>query len=289
MFVVIQHSSKVNKHKLDSLLRRYGYIEYKFNEELILDDINKTRRLLDTLGSNAIHRKNLVNIEKYLKKLYGLSKKSTVQVNWVYDYSKERIKSVPIEIRKFKQYNIQTLDYMVKNTSVTLVNIDLTKLVDIISFESIYREEMTQEELEEHLGSAGIASIASSQVLEAIMGDKVYEKTLSLRGIKDTPYLSPEGILYNYFGKGFFKAKNYREAVESACNTAIAIVLQELLVDLENVVNTNNMKIAGVFEDSISLIFESVDERIEGALEEFFIIIKVFGRRFEIIPKIEKL
>lgn len=283
--IVIQNSTKIDEHKLAALLDEHGHMEYNFNADIIVDDIAKVNRLLDQYGKEFIHRKNLKDIAWYLEKLLKAAKSGYVKASWVYEGGK--VKSTPIEIRRFKLYRIDALDYMLKDLRDVLVTIDINQVINAIAFEAIYREFMELEDVESKLGGTGITSIARFDKLEDIMVENSYELAMSLK-ITDSPYLSVDKEMYNYFGDSFKSCETYRAPVESACNKAVAYILQEVLASITKL-EDGRMFVAGVFEDGIALLFKhGLDENTVAWFSDMSIVLKVFGRRFEIKPAIQQ-
>lgn len=281
--ILIQQDSKLDRTKLSANLSRFGNMQYKFSEQSIKDDIDKLTAM--EVGANRLKLENIRRTKKYLSGILKRAVRGSVKVNW--DLKGNEITSIPIEIRKIKMFGIQTTDYIVLENEAVL-SIDYSQLIDMLSFEIAYRDlGFTQKDIENKLSDISIVGVSSADILfeRDLVENNTYEVTLGMM-IDDTPYMSPDKtIMLDYFGNDLETDKYYRSIIENTRSIAISIIIQDML----NNVNKYGLKveIAGVFEDSVCLILpDGKDERTARLLAEP-IVARVFGRRFEVKPKVQ--
>ena len=280
--ISIQQDSRTSE--LNSLLVKYGQVNLEFNTKSIEEDIERLTNDLNNSTSKkmigkAIWQRNIENINKYLEGILKRANNGEIKVNWTLD--KGVVRSYPIEIRNIPEYRIQVTDYInIKDGQ--MIYLDYSKLANIIAFEIMFRDlDDTNKSMEEYLKDVGIATVTSADILHEKLKENPYKLSKMLL-ISDSPYLSNNGMIKDYFGMTEFKADSYREVVEHSCRVAIAIILEKLLkkqsVGLK-------FEVCGVFETGIYLWTDSILNKYSREDLTEAICIRTFGRKFEVSPE----
>jgi len=279
--IILKQDTRLDRQKLESLLNKYGHVEYTFNSQLIQDDIDK----IDSWIAEAKTSLRLENLKKIKCYLNGLLKKSykKVEVSWV--LMNNAIVSLPVEIRKLRLFNIQATDYMV-STNDSIIALDYIEVLNIIATELAYRDlDFTNEFIENELKDIGLITIYDSKVLQNIIDDRAYDKVMVMR-IGDTAYMAPNRKeIYTYFGDSLEYDGAYRKVLTESCNTAISIIVMNLLSKINSM--GADVKVYAVFEDSV---YFSVPDGRNADIEQVLttpIVVRAFGRKFEVKPKVQ--
>ena len=95
---------------LSNLIQKHNTSNFSINTMLIDEDIKK----LKYMTKNAKNKSDLSNMNiiiRYLEKFKSkVSEDGIFQISW--NYEKWRIKSYPLDINHFKEYNIKATDYI---------------------------------------------------------------------------------------------------------------------------------------------------------------------------------
>jgi len=274
--------SRIEKQRLEQLLNKHGCSEYSFNTQSIEDDLHKVNEALKE-SFTSVRTENLKNIKKYLENLLVKAKKGNVSVNWVL-YG-NRIEAIPVEIRRFKMHNMQTTDY-INIPSGNIAAIDYTDVLNLISLEIVYKDlDMTNAHIETLLKDIGIITIYDYKVIEALVESKTYDKSMIMR-IGESSYVMPDRkSACTYFGEKVNINGWYKPIIEESCNTAISIIVQNVLGKLS--VLDSSIRIYGIFEDSAYFLLPNgKSEQIENILNTS-VVVRTFGRKFEVKPNVQ--
>ena len=147
----------------------------------------------------------------------------------------------------------------------------------------------TLEEIEKDLKDIGISTIYGSDRLYQYLGDEAL-KLSKIFKIGDSQYASEDGkMAWDYFftaideGSGF-DSGYYREAVNRSIDVAIILIVKNLIENF----TTEGIKfqLLCAIEDGIFLSINKLASlNIEDVIESA--VIRTFGRKFEVVPKIE--
>lgn len=280
--VVIKQDTKLERQKLESLLKVYGKATYTFDLDALEDDIKKVE-IAEKEAHTAYRLENAKKTKAYLEGIRARAKKGQINVEWF--LNNHKVSSMPIEFKKITQYNIQTTDYIQK-TSDSVVVMDYSELTDVIALELTHNEfELSEHMADESMQDIGLlASYPASRLLNLVGEKAIFEKSRGLR-ISSSRYSSPERK-YNltYFMSKLKYDPTYRRIVEDSADNSISIILYNILT--KAAANKYNVKIMGVFSDSIALaIPKEKSKEIEDELA-VGVIIRSFGRKFEVYPKV---
>jgi len=250
--IYIRPTSKINPVLLKNMLKKISSTELKFNSKLIKSDIKKTETLYTSLKKYKTHEKNLHFILEYLKKILAKSRKGNLKITWGYE---NKIISKPVEIKKIELYKIYTLDYLEKGNETILIDINFSGIIDLLTFEIIH-------------------TLFPLKTPKGVIEKKLYQKVLNLQ-------IPADKTIKNYFGRKFRGKSAYSKAVLDTCNTTANLITQGILLLAKE--ELEKIKIAGVFEDSISLLIQKDNTKFIKKLEETYIIVKLHEKE----PKIK--
>ena len=281
--ILLRQDSKIDKQKLESLLHKYGKLTYNFSTQLISDDIDKMTELEN--NAHTAHRlENTKRTKGYLEGLYKKASNGEFKAEWV--LSGNKISALPVEIRKIKMYDIRATDYIIKKNEA-IMYLDYTELLNIIAFEISYKDfGVNEEDIEDKLKDIGIITQYKSEVLKSVLTEcGTFDKMLNMR-VEDTIYMSSDKkSLYTYYMDKVLSDKTYRKVAEETAYTTMSIITQNLLSRASSL--GLGIKLGGVFEDSIVIILpDGRNARIESELN-ISVIVRAFGRKFVVEPKIQ--
>ena len=280
---LIQQDTKIDVKSLTKLLDKYGSTQFAFNVQAIDDDIEKLKALAEQT-KNKIYAKNCWRIAEYLNKLKKWANKG--DINIIYRYDGKFISSMPIEIRKFRDFNIQTTDYIyVKDKSV--ITLDYSKLMDAVALDIGYHDlGYTREEIEDELKDVGIVASNSSDCLGKLLEENNYSTLYNLK-IDDSDYITPDRRRVNdYFGEAMKDRISYIETLDSSSRKIMSIIASDVLNEAMG--NKYDVQLVGVYEDSLVLLvpneLDIKDVATNLAKTE---VLRLFGRKFAFEPKVQ--
>lgn len=283
--ITIQQDYEIRE--LHNLLLRYGNTKINLNKRAIQEDIDRLNdEIQEIKTSNSINKKlnkkNISNIIDYLKVLSRKSDENMVEITWT--VHNNIIKSSPIEMINIPEYNVFSTDYINLDSEI-MIHLDYTELSDIIAFEMMHRDlGETHETMEEKLKDVGIIAINDSSVITKHFTDNsIFELSKSLL-ISDSPYIvHGRNRIVDYFGRSEFKLNRYKDVVSHSCKSVMALIVEYILNKC--VSNGVKFKLCNISDTGIYIIVNSYKE-LENQLYEN-IYIRTFGRKLEVVPKIQ--
>lgn len=279
--IYIKQTDKVDKKVLGAYLEKLGKTKYNLDCESIGDDIKKLKdRRVGLKGNKLI---NIDRVIKYLELLLKEAKKGEFSSMWVLNGNK--VESIPIEIRDVKMFGINVNDY-IRVGDKRIITIDYSSVLDLMTFEISYRDfGYTMDEVEDKLKGLSSLAVYPMSKIEELLDKNEYEVGLSLM-VEDTPYISVDisgnnkNDMYDYFGNLVDESKYYTNMLKSSRDIIMSIILTNILGRILEA--GKGVEILGVFESGISL---RVDSDISKLIDT--VVIRVFGRKFEVEPKVE--
>lgn len=270
-----------------NLLAKYGDTYISFNQQAINDDIDKFKGQLQQVKNGALSNrlvgiKNLSDIIMYLERLLKRTESNDkpIAISWRFDNNV--IRSYPIEMKNIPEYGMYTTDYINLGTD-QMISLDYSSLADIIAFEIMFKDlGEDHSSIEEKLKDVGIVTVTKCSAITKYFNESPYKLSKMLK-ISDSPYLVPgtENII-DYFGRTEFPAKEYRDVVSYSCKCVMAFIVEALLKKCS--ANKIKVSLCGVFETGIYLMTnKDVDKDELGEA----IYVRVFGRKLEVVPKIQ--
>ena len=286
MLILKQNSHDIGN--LATLLNKYGNTNISMNRDIISDDIQKLERGL-IRAENKSDLNNMKGIMNYLSKL---SKKIDENGNYqmVWQFANWKIYSYPMGLRHFPEYNIKASDYIVIGKQ-SLIRIDYREAFRLIAFEITHRDfGVESEDIEEGLKDVGLLTISNIDLIQRYYNEEDPLKMSKVFRIGDSQYASKNGNLsYDYFGTALddgepFTSGYYRDCVGRSIDVAICIIVKQLIDAFVN--NGIYFQICSLSEDGLYFLVENQQTKnVQDCIEN--IVVRAFGRRFEIQPGVE--
>lgn len=279
----IRQDTKIDSKSINKLLNTYGKSQVGLNPQAIADDINRLNEEASN-SKNKIFKKNCSRLVNYLEGVYNIAvNKGTINLEFKHDG--KYIVSNPIEVRKFKYFNIQTVDYF-NITNKSVIVLDYSELMNGLALEMGYIDlGYGLGDIEEKLGDVGIVATYAASNLGELLEDNLYYSLYDLR-IGDSPYIAPDKrCAYDYFGEKVSDSISYIGMLDSSSRKIMSLVTYDILTKAFN--HKLNIELAAVYEDSLVLLVskefnaEDISNKLANA-----VVIRLFGRKFSFKPTI---
>ena len=260
--------------------------EISMNTETIERDIS---RLEDQLkkAKNKYNIKNLNYIIKYLKKTKSKIKDNKIEICW--DIEKGKLASYPAEIKTHPEYLIDASEYVELHNEKMII-LDFIDILDIMSFEYIYRDlGYTHHDIEDLLDTLGITGTVSTKLFKEFFKEEdLTPYMLSKQSrIEDSPHINKETHkIKNYYNSKEFNTDSYMEVIMDSAKITLDILASEIVRQLckkgveHKLISTGETTIVFNIGDDVALNLNEVMDNIS---------FRVFGRNFEVTPKITVL
>lgn len=275
--------------KIDMTINYYSKLDtvkIKLDKSVINKDINRLNTYLQDT-KNKYNKDNLKALIKYLNKIEN---KNNLEICW--NLRDDIPYSYPVTFINEPVYNINTCNYILLDKTESLVEIDLSDLAEIISFELMYEDlGESHASIERKLTNCGILGFENQEHLMNVIRENnkesresVYELSKKLK-ISESPYFSKQDkTMYDYFLNKQFKVDNYKEVVDYSCKYASAIIMNDILK------NANKLKVSlqPIEIDGRKIVF-IINEHDINKLEDRIlddISIRAFGRQFLITSSV---
>lgn len=273
---------------LGSLVSKVSDTEIKLNTEIITEDIHKIENMMAS-AKNKSDKANMEGIVKYLKKLRSkVDSSGNFQFTWMLD--KWKVRAYPFELRHFEPYKVQATDYIELNGS-SIVKIDYRNVFEIIAFDMMYRDlGYDLEDIEKQLEHVGIAAVVGdNQIMPIMDGDSPVDLSKVFK-MGDSPYASADcKMSWDYFGTAAlpgeeaFDTGRYRDCVGRSIEFAICLILKELIERFND--NSLKFRICALNEDGLYFMVDNLNSvDIYNIIDS--VVVRAFGRRFEVKPNI---
>lgn len=270
------------KKRLCKLLNKYTRGYYMLDTPAIKLDLEKYTQMM----SQAVSKKEKAQLNEicnYLKTLLGNIVNHAIQATWyVVD---DALITSPVAFKNFIAYDLDTTRYILKREDRTVV-ICYKDLWDILALQIGHRDldfntkAIDQQLLDNKIGLHGLSDV---QILYELTTNNAYAELVELR-MDQTPYhvASKHGQYFtNYFGKPL-NGDTYRESLTSTNTYANAIILEQLL---EQIPVHSNLELLGVLGDSFFFNTDMSNEEVHKYLATS-LLVRAFGRNFEILPSV---
>lgn len=266
---------------LDALVNKSGDIEIDIDLPALENDIGVINEKTKNTVSR-IDKKNINNLRDYLSKFYNKSKSGKFEMTWELD--DHILKTYPLELMHIPEYNIEMTDY-IKITDGRLIRINYHDMIEIIAFEIMYRDlGETLQSMEEKLSDLGITGVHPSYRIMQYIEDSPYDMSKIFKIGSSPYYVQDIDAIFEYFNTKRFKAEYYRECVEYSVKHALAIITKRLL---EKFVAFNaEYKLCAVSDSGIYIITPASDVNINNIILNESVIVRAFGRHFEVKPEV---
>lgn len=278
-----------NTFKIDNVINMANSeakVEIDMDKSLMLEDLEAYRERLKRKHLNKYDRENILGISKYIEKLAGaVNEDSILEIKWGLSDKLNIPITKPLILYKEKLYSFDAMSYMMIKPGMTYVDVNLSSLADLISYDMIFRElGESNAKMEELLENCGIICSNDSDIITnyfSSKGYRPYEDSKVLK-VSDSPYLvRDKKAIKDYFGTRSVKADSYRDIVEYSCIMAASIVADNVL---KNAINKHtSVQMVSILPTCVRFIMKGVFtedyilEDIVGKID-----VRVFGRRFRI-------
>lgn len=283
MIIIKQNSHDISG--LNNIVQKNNSTEIKLNTSLIEDDIY---RLSKMHPNNDSDKKNIEGIIKYLKKLKSkINSDEEYSMIWALDNWK--IKAYPIPIVNYPNYGIKASDYIEVGKN-KVIRLNYIEVFQLIAFEMMYRElGYSTEDIEKKLKDVGISVISGAEIVKEFIDEDAINFSQVCK-ISSSPYASEDGSLaWDYFFTAMdesraFEKKRYKEPVERSIDVAIDIIAKQIMDNF--ILNKVKFQICSMSADGLYFLIDDIDnDKIYEIAEP--VIVRIFGRKFEVKPKIE--
>lgn len=266
---------------IESLINKNSEVQIDIDIDSIKSDIKTLEEKLKAPLSRT-DKKNIKEVKEYLGKVLNRVVDGKLDILWNVD--KYILKTYPVELMHIPEYNIEMTDYIsVPVESGHLVRVDYRDVLEIIAIEMMYRDlDETMESMELKLENIGITGIYPSIELTKYFDESVVNLSKIFK-ISNSPYCTSDMNSFEYFGKKTFKSRHYRDNVGYSIKHALTILTQSILDKL--VTSNIDFKLCSVSDSGIYFITEESDVDIDSLLNESAVV-RAFGRRFEVKPKV---
>lgn len=267
---------------IDSLLNKNGDILITIDTDTLQSDLDKLNDKLKNPMSK-IDKANIESTITYLQTLIRKTRNNILKLNWSTDDG--ILKSRPVELLHIPEYNIEMSDYISISGS-KLVRVDYKNVFEIISIEMMNRDlGETMESMEEKLKDLGITGIYPDTELLKYFEDNIYNLSKQFK-VGESPYASRDRRNnIDYFNKKKFEGKYYRDMVEYSIRYALTIIAKSLLFKLGG--NNIDFKLCSLSDSGIYFMTTaSEDSGLDTLINEESVVVRAFGRKFLVKPKI---
>lgn len=278
----INQQTKFNENSYGALLKAEPF-ELNMNIETINRDIARLENQLSK-AKNKYNIKNLKYIIKYLNRTKSKIEDGKIEMCWNIDNG--RLMSYPTEIKTHAEYKIDASEYVELHNEKMII-LDFIDIINIMSFEYIYRDlGYSHHDIEDILESLGITGTVSPKIFIDYFKDEELEPYyLSKQSrIEDSPHINKESHkIKNYYNNKEFNTDSYMEVIMDSAKLTLDIIAAEIVKQLAKK-NIDN-KLVSIGETTIVLnIKDNTDANVKELLSD--ISFRVFGRNFEVLPKI---
>lgn len=277
----INQQTKFNEAMYGVALKAEPF-EVNINTETLDRDINRLEKQLAT-AKNKYNIANLKYILKYLNKTKKKVCDGKLEMCW--DIKDGKLLSYPTEIKTHPEYMIDASEYIELHNE-KMITLDFIDIVNIISFEYIYRDlGYTHHDIEELLEQLGITGTVSSESIIKFFEDEDLDPYfLSKQSrVEDSPHINKESHkIKNYYNTAEFNTNTYHEVVVDSIKSTLDIIATEIMKRLAKI--DENVRLISIGETTVVFtIADNVELNINDVVSD--ISLRTFGRNFEVIPK----
>lgn len=264
---------------VEQLLNKNGDINLTLDIDEIEKDINI---LMEKEPISRVDKKNINSVIAYLDNLIKRADGNNILLTWIMEDG--LLKSYPVEFIHIPEYNIEMTDYIHINNGY-LVRVDYKNVYNIIALDMIYRDlGESMESMETKLDNLGITGIYPDSELLKYFDENIYELSKQLK-ISDSPYASKDKKNnIEYFGRKRFDGKYYRDMVEYSIKHALTIITKSILFKLSGF--NIDFKLFSISDSGVYFITTYEDKKLVESTVSESIVVRAFGRKFEVKPRI---
>lgn len=260
------------------------------NPKMIEDDIHKVEVYSKEKSVNSNDARNMKKIIKYLNVLLNAVNPINHQFVLSWEVNNKRTVSESVGLLHFPDYKVQTTDY-IELGDKSLIRMDYRDVLEIIAFDMMYRDlGYSFQDMEEALKDVGIVAITPAARLLGLLDESPVSLSKHLR-IGDSPYATCDGkMAWDYFGlaeqdgSSAFSSGRYIDCVGYSLDVALSIINMHILKTLHSANIT--VGLCAINENGIYYLADKLSsQKVADTADS--VVVRAFGRRFEVIPKVE--
>lgn len=277
------YQGQLNMGHFPNIVNKHSEVEVDIAVDFLDSDIQKLQGILNDCKS-SYERKDLTKTLNILNKLKAKTVDGKFTILWVIDKNKV-LRSYPIDLAEKLTHNIKVTDYIKNFDGMYTLKLDYSEALELIAFDMMYRDlGFTREDIEEKLSNIGLTSISpASIILNLLEGESAIEDS-SFMKIESSPYATTDAAMCNdYFNIKMFDSGNYKDCVDFSCRYAMTAIASDVL----QIINTecSNYNLCSISNNSIYIMLpDNVIRNIKDKIEQ--VVIRVFGRKFNVMPNI---
>lgn len=278
--IQINSGSRFNPKRLERMVRNFNSGRYQFDVYAIQSDVQKFRREAADEKDKFI-KKNKEGIARYLDEIIipNLNRFNRMRLKWCVD-ADGTFKTAPVRLLSMFRCGLNIIDYVYK-TDENTVEMDYKELWDAMAF-IIAHDDLcvSTDDIERVLANCSIMSINNSAILRALVEPSMYSDVNMMR-IEHTEFQYGDTCL-DYFGNNV-EEHTYKSILNSSVKHMMACIVQGILENIGK--DDYDVEFLGMFENRIYFNTNMDKARIIDTLHQS-ILLKMFGRDFEFIPRI---
>lgn len=268
---------------IEMLANKYGPIDIKVDWDAIDSDVDK----LKEKAKNPLSKFDKQNILVVKKRIEDLINKSNddmhISLNWKLENFV--LRSNPIQLDSIPEYSIEMIDY-VSISEGQLVRVSYYEMLKAMAFDMMYRDinvGTTLKEIDTKLEEVGITGVYPVAELLKHCQDDAFMLSKQLR-VGSSPYKEQDTHkIIDYFSRQHFDGKYYRQAVDYSARYAYTVISKGIMNKLGR--SGEECRLISITDSGIYFATNCDEDKLHNLLGES-VVVRAFGRRFEVKPKI---
>lgn len=269
---------------IEMLANKGGLIDLAVDWDAVDNDTEKlTEKAKNPLSK--YDKQNILNTKQRVGELISKSD-DDMQIHLSWKLEDHILKSYPIQLDSIPEYLIEMIDYISIIDEGKLVRVSYYEMLKAIAFDMMYRDinaGTTLKDMDKALSELGITGIYPVSELLKHCQDDAFLLSKQLR-VGSSPYREADTRkLLDYFSRKRFSGKYYRDAVDYSARYAYTVIAKSIMYKLSH--NGEEYSLISITDSGIYFSTKCEDEKLQNLLGES-VVIRAFGRRFEVKPKI---
>lgn len=286
--MVIDQTTGYDVERITKQLKNFSAYTYRLNEPEIQGKLKNLAQLHKNSDSKL--RQKLIDAAiLYLEDLLYVIKQDKGYVALDWKMRGNELVTVPLRTKEFKYVGISYSDFIELPTNTTIVRLDFREILNLITFEIVYRDwGYSFEDMEEILKEHGYIGMHQPKVLEELINSSFFYETASTLRIGDCPYLDQETKeVYDYFGENLGVQSKYKPILRSTRNKLANIMVDHLLSKSRGL-KMRGLKLISLTTSELCFVVTDASEKVDQLLDEQ-VTLRIFGRIYNVPLKITKL
>lgn len=231
-----------------------------------------------------------LHIIDYLSQVLSAVKTTDNSLTITWRLTDKGIITASVSMREFIKPRLCFSDFIELRPNMSLLRIDLTSVLNLLSFELAYRDwGYTFEEIENCLSDCGFYESYSADRLMSLIETKLlYHRTKQLI-IGDSPnYNAETGEGYSYFGRNVGKTQKYNTLLHSTANDLAKLLILYCSSKAKQVKGLRGFKLISLTETELCFTSTGSGELLK-QIDFSDLRLRLFGRQFNAPLKIDIL